>query len=80
MGHTLVTFQGEYFEYGADDCVDEKGLTIGGYKSAWLADLVAGYVLENCGRHFREAKYHGIYPDDGILVFPGKWRLEAVSE
>ena len=41
---------------------------------------MAGYVLENCGRHFREAKYHGIYLDDGIVVFPGKWRVEVVAE
>jgi hypothetical protein len=25
--------------------LDKKGLTIGGYESAWLADLVAVYIL-----------------------------------
>ena len=80
MGHTLLTFQGEYYEHGADDDVEEKGLMIGGYESAWLADLVAGFVLEKCQRHFRKAQYHRIYRDDGIVVFPGKRRLEEMRD
>ena len=33
MGHTLLTFQGEYYEYGAEEEIDVKGLTIGGFES-----------------------------------------------
>ena len=47
MANTLVTFQGQYWEYGGKCDVEEKGLTIGGFESAWLADLVAAYILEN---------------------------------
>ncbi len=46
MANTIVTFAGKYYEYGGMD-VETKGLTIGGYESAFLADLVAAYILEN---------------------------------
>ena len=52
MGHTILTFQGEYYEYGAEEDIYGKGLTIGGFECAWLADLVASYVLEKSGRYF----------------------------
>jgi hypothetical protein len=49
MGNTLITFEDKYcYEYDGDRDVNDKGLTtIGGYESAWLADLVAAFVLEN---------------------------------
>ena len=68
MGHTLLKFRGDYFEYGEAENIDEKGLTIGGYESAWLADLVASYVLEKFSCHFRDARFFGIYRDDGFVV------------
>jgi hypothetical protein len=34
-----------------------KGLPIGGYGSAWLADLVAAFVLKNTAQFFNEAVY-----------------------
>jgi hypothetical protein len=41
MGNTLIAFEDKYFEYDGDRDVNDKGLTIGRYESAWLADLVA---------------------------------------
>ena len=41
MGNTLLTFQDEYYKHGGSVDPDKRGLTIGGYESAWLADLVA---------------------------------------
>jgi hypothetical protein len=38
MENTLLTFQGQYYIYDGDQFLDEKGLTIGGYESAWLAE------------------------------------------
>ncbi len=35
---------------------------------AWLADLVADYVLKNTQQHFKIMKHFGIYRDDGICV------------
>ena len=64
MGHTLLTFRGEYYEYGAQKEIDEKELMIGGYESAWLADLVAGFILKNCQKHFWDCEFRGIYRDD----------------
>ena len=72
MGNTLITFGGKYWEYGGVPDVYEKGLTIGGYESAFLADLVAAYILENTQQFFDEAKFDGIYRDDGLVVFNGK--------
>ena len=44
MGDTLLTFVDKYYEYGGEVNVEEKGLTIGGYESMWLVDLVAAYI------------------------------------
>jgi hypothetical protein len=41
-----VTFGDKGFEHDGDRDVRDKGLTIS-YESAWLADLVAAFVLEN---------------------------------
>jgi hypothetical protein len=46
MEDTILTFQDQYYIYDGDQSLDEKGLTIGGYESAWLADLVVAYILE----------------------------------
>ena len=40
MSSTLLNFQDKYYEYG-DDGLETKGLSTGGYESAFLADLVA---------------------------------------
>jgi hypothetical protein len=71
MGGTLISFIDKYYKYGGDKPVDEKGLTIGGYASAWLADLVAAYVFECTMECFDDTNYFGIYRDDGIAVFKG---------
>jgi hypothetical protein len=47
MGNTLLTFIGKYYEYDNEWEIRDKGLTINGYVSAWLADLVAAFMLES---------------------------------
>jgi hypothetical protein len=79
MGATLLTFMDKYYEYGGDEEADDQGLTIGDYELAWLADLVAAYILENTGNHFAMAKYQGIYRDDGLLFLTGKWTKSDVT-
>jgi hypothetical protein len=37
MGNTLLTFIDKYYEYDGECEIKDKGLAIGGYKSAWLA-------------------------------------------
>jgi hypothetical protein len=69
MGNTLITF--EHSKYDGDRDVNDKGLTVGGYESAWLADLVAACALENTAHFFEEAACDGIYRDDVLVVFKG---------
>ena len=78
MGSTLITFIDKYYEYDGDKDLEEKGLTIGGYESAWLADLAGAYILANTQQHFQQTKYHGIYRDDGIAVFTGQWSYDMI--
>ena len=47
-------------------------LAIGGYESAFLANLVASYLFEEAKYFLNPATYHGIYQDDGLVVFKGK--------
>jgi hypothetical protein len=49
-----------------------RGLTIGGFESAFLADLEATYIFEKL-HHLLEShvKYIGTYRDDEIIVFRG---------
>ena len=66
----MITFAGKYYEYGGSD-IESKGLTIGGYESAFLADLVAAFILENLEDMFQGDDgntYSKIYRDDGIKV------------
>jgi hypothetical protein len=46
MGNTIVTFQDKYYEYGVNADPNCHGLTIGGFKSAFLADLKASYIFD----------------------------------
>eukprot|EP00957_Ditylum_brightwellii_P156748 11930644-Ditylum_brightwellii.AAC.1 len=78
MKNTLVSFQDKYFVYkgaakGANLTNKDVALAIGGYKSAVLTNLVAPYLFEMTGSKFIEAKYKGIYRDDGLMVLVGKW-------
>ena len=71
MKNTLVTFIDKYYEYGGETTGEERGLTIGGYESAWLADLVAAYILEETKDLFSDFIYYGIYRDDGFIILKG---------
>ena len=52
MGNTLISFVDKYFEYNGDKEVKERGLTIGEYESAFLADLVVLYIFEKVRKIF----------------------------
>jgi hypothetical protein len=40
MGNTLLTFVNKYYEYGGDVYIEDRGLTIGGYKSEGMPTFV----------------------------------------
>ena len=63
-----MTFQEKYYKNRGGMEIQDKALTIGGYKSAWLADLIAAHVLENTQQHFQIMKHFGIYSDGGICI------------
>eukprot|EP00957_Ditylum_brightwellii_P164257 12505186-Ditylum_brightwellii.AAC.1 len=84
MKNTLVSYRGKYFNYkgaakGDDLTVKDVALAIGGYESAFLADLVASYLLEMTGKKFIEAQYKGIYRDDGLTVLLEKWNKVRIA-
>ena len=71
MKNTLVCFIDKYYEYGGDMDGEQRGLTIGGYESVWLADLVAAYLLKQTEGLFGDFIYHGIYRDNGFIIMTG---------
>ena len=71
MSSTLISFDGEYYKYHSVER-EEQGLAIGGYEPAFLSDLVASYLFEKYKANFHPTTYHGIYIDDGLVVFTGK--------
>ena len=59
MSSALLNFQEKYYEYG-EDGLETKGLAIGGYESAFLADLVASYILELTNNQLKEVMWRVI--------------------
>ena len=76
----LITFVDKYYEYGGDIEGEKRGLTIGGFESAWLADLVAAYLLEMTEKNFENMRYHGIYRDDGYMIFDETKSKREINE
>ena len=68
MISTLISFDGQYYEYHGEER-EEQGLAIGGYESAFLADLVASYLFGKFNANFHTKTYHVIYGDDSLVVF-----------
>ena len=81
MVNSLLSFRDYYYEHGGSEDPTKRGLTIGGYKSAWLTDLVAVWLLHNTESLFRRTSlYDGIYRDDGIIVFNGQWSNDHIDK
>jgi hypothetical protein len=72
IGNTLIRFGDKYFEYDGDRNVNDKGLTIGGYKSALLADLVAALFSKTQPSSLKR-QYAMEYAEmaGGLVVFKG---------
>eukprot|EP00957_Ditylum_brightwellii_P022802 1719870-Ditylum_brightwellii.AAC.1 len=58
MKSTLICFRDKYYKYkgavGASADEEDIRLAIGGFESAWLANLVASYLLKMTEDHFTE--------------------------
>ena len=80
MGNTIVSFRDKYYEYGVNPDPDRRGLTIGGFESAFLADLEATYLFDKLNHIFEShTKFIGTYRDDEIVVFRGNQSNEWLS-
>jgi hypothetical protein len=80
MGNTLLTFVDKYYEYGGNLDVEDRGLTIGGYKLAWLTNLCMAYVTDNSRDFLDELVYKGIYRNNGIAIFKGLVTTSEVAK
>ena len=81
MTNTLIAFKDEYYLYDGDLKPEERGLTIGGYESAWLADLVMSFLLEATYDSIHDPMhYFGMYRDDGLAVFKGQLSTKQIQD
>jgi hypothetical protein len=72
MSTTLLSFKDKYYMYNGDKKVEERGFTIGGYESTWLADLAMLYLLVKTDQGlYEDLNFFGIYRDDGVMIFNG---------
>ena len=70
MRTNFLTFDGKYYLYGREEDLEDKGISIGAYEGAFMADLVATYILANTTELFiHKTIFAGIYRDDGLLVW-----------
>ena len=52
--------------------METKGLAIGGYELAFLADLLAFYLFKVTKNQFKEVMWRLIYRYNILLLFKGK--------
>ena len=71
MSTTFIHFKNKYYLYSGGLSVNKKGLTTGGYESAWLADLVAAFVFEKPEDLFSNLVFMKTYRDDKMVVLFG---------
>lgn len=72
-------FEHEYYKYHRGE-TGKRSLAIGGYESAFFADLTASYLFEKMAPLFKDALYQGIYRKNGIAVFRREWEVKRVKE
>eukprot|EP00957_Ditylum_brightwellii_P017899 1348296-Ditylum_brightwellii.AAC.1 len=84
MRNTLVQYHGKYYAYkgatkgqvmGDKDVALAKGV----YEAAFCADVVASYVFEMTEVMFLRTQYRGIYRDDVLVIFEGKWSRDEIA-
>jgi hypothetical protein len=72
MGNTIVTFCDKYYKYGVNPDPDRQGLTIGGFESAFSADLEAMYIFKKLNNLLeRHVTFLGTYRGDKLIIFRG---------
>ena len=80
MAKTFIKYEDQYWLYGGDKLVKEKGLIIGGYESAGLTNLVAAWILEMIEELFDNSTFNGIYCNNGINITNEVLTLEEIKD
>lgn len=79
MEHILLRYGNDYYEYRGEN--DKKSLCIGGYESAWFADLVVAWLFTKIEENLeRDTVLAVIYRDDGCICFNGRWRRWKIEK
>eukprot|EP00957_Ditylum_brightwellii_P152629 11617999-Ditylum_brightwellii.AAC.1 len=52
---------------------------IGAYELAFCTDIVASHVFKMTETCFLQAKHCGIYRDNGLVIFTGKWTRMQIA-
>ena len=71
MDRTFLQFGDKYYRYTGAGTDDDPGLTIGGFESAWLADLGLSFLFQEIPSIVRAMKFLEVYRDDGLAFFDG---------
>eukprot|EP00957_Ditylum_brightwellii_P146779 11174294-Ditylum_brightwellii.AAC.1 len=58
---------------------EDIALAIDAYESVFCTDIMASYIFEMTEISFLQTKYRGIYRDDGLVIFTGKWTRMQVA-
>ncbi len=80
MGNTFLNFSDKYYEYNGGIKPDKRCLTIRGFESAWLADLVVAYIFESTEEMFEDCCLFGCYRDDKLAIFNKKLTPQAALQ
>ena len=79
VSSTLIYFDKDYYIYHGRE-KEEQGLVIGGYESAFLADLVVSYLFEKANTILKWTTYHGIYRNDDLVVFNVNKSVQEIKD
>jgi hypothetical protein len=79
ISNCLITFRDKYYQYGTESNPVMRALSIGGFDSAWYADLVACYILDMTRNNWTKmSRYFKIYCDDGIGITKANKSVEEM--
>jgi len=66
MGNKFVPFQYKFDEYGEYTIPDNRNVTIAGFKSTILSNLLASFLLDKQSCFFTSTLFHGLFHDNRI--------------
>eukprot|EP00957_Ditylum_brightwellii_P004440 336873-Ditylum_brightwellii.AAC.1 len=80
----LIQYHGKYYVYkgvakAKMTAGEDIALAISTYESLSCADIMVSYLLEMAEISFLQARYRGIYCDNGLVIFIGKWMRMQIA-